>query len=452
MKLQSSFAAFLLAGMFWSASAGAQLPAAVGDTPVPSLAPMLKRASPAVVNIATRGTVQEQNPLLNDPFFRRFFDVPNTPRQREFQSAGSGVIVDAKNGYIITNAHVVENATDITVQTLDNRSLKAKVVGTDPGSDVAVLQVQAGNLVDLPIADSDRAEVGDFVVAIGNPFGLGHTVTSGIVSALGRSGINPEGYEDFIQTDASINPGNSGGALVNLGGQLVGINSAILSRSGGNIGIGFAIPSNMMKVVMNQLIKFGKVKRGVLGVNIQTLVPEIAQSMGLQEGIQGALVSQVVEGSAAEKAGVRAGDVITGINNRAVRDAGQLRNAIGLLSVGEKVDIALLRDGKPRRVTAMISERDAAAESRAAGPGAGAGSHPGLEGADIADGPNGILIRSVAEGSPAAQRGLRTNDVILAVGRTRIANVAEFQRATEGQSAFVLQIRRGNAMLVIPIR
>ena len=451
MKLQSSFAAFVLACSLWTASANAQLPAAVGDTPVPSLAPMLKRVSPAVVNIATRGTVEEQNPLLNDPFFRRFFDVPNTPRQREFQSAGSGVIVDAKSGYIITNAHVVENATDITVQLLDNRSLKAKVVGTDPGSDVAVLQVQAANLVDLPIADSDRAEVGDFVVAIGNPFGLGHTVTSGIVSALGRSGINPEGYEDFIQTDASINPGNSGGALVNLSGQLVGINSAILSRSGGNIGIGFAIPSNMMKVVMNQLIKFGKVKRGVLGVNIQTLVPEIAQSMGLQEGIQGALVSQVVEGSAAEKAGVRAGDVITGINNRAVRDAGQLRNAIGLLSVGEKVDIALLRDGKPRRVTAMISERDAAAEARtAAGP--GTGSHPGLDGADIADGPDGVLIRSVAEGSPAAQRGLRTNDVILAVGRTRVANVAEFQRATEGQSAFVLQIRRGNAMLVIPIR
>jgi serine protease Do/serine protease DegQ len=285
------------------------------------------------------------------------------------------------------------------------------------------------------------------VVAIGNPFGLGHTVTSGIVSALGRSGINPEGFEDFIQTDASINPGNSGGALVNLGGQLVGINSAILSRSGGNIGIGFAIPSNMMKIVMNQLIKYGKVKRGVLGVNIQTLVPEIAQSMGLADGIQGALVSQVVEGSAAEKAGVRAGDVITAINNRAVRDAGQLRNAIGLLSVGEKVDISLLRDGKPRRVTATISERDAAAEARVAGT-----THPGLEGADIADGPNGVLIRSVAEGSPAAQRGLRTNDVILAVGRARVANVAEFQRATEGQSAFVLQIRRGNAMLVIPIR
>ena len=445
MKFSLSLATFLLAA--WSSVAGAQLPAAVGETPVPSLAPMLKRVSPAVVNIATRGTVQEQNPLLNDPFFRRFFEGPNQqPRQREFQSAGSGVIVDAKNGYIITNAHVVENATDITVQLLDNRSLKAKVIGTDPGSDVAVLKVQAGNLVDLPIADSDRAEVGDFVVAIGNPFGLGHTVTSGIVSALGRSGINPEGYEDFIQTDASINPGNSGGALVNLSGQLVGVNSAILSRTGGNIGIGFAIPSNMMKTVMNQLIKFGAVKRGVLGVNIQTLVPEIATSMDLPEGTQGALVSQVVEGSAAEKAGVKAGDVITAVNGRPVKDAGSLRNSIGLISIGEKVDLSLLREGKPRRVTAVVSERDATAEAKAAG------THPGLEGADIIDSQNGVLIRSVAEGSPAAQRGLRANDVILAVGRARVASVADFRRATEGQAAFVVQIRRGSAMLVIPIR
>ena len=444
MKLSLRLAALLLAA--WIPVAGAQLPAVAGETPVPSLAPMLKRVTPAIVNIATRGTVQEQNPLMNDPFFRRFFDMPNQPRQREFQSAGSGVIVDAKNGYIITNAHVVENATDITVQLLDNRSLKAKVVGTDPGSDVAVLKVQAGNLVDLPIADSDRAEVGDFVVAIGNPFGLGHTVTSGIVSALGRSGINPEGYEDFIQTDASINPGNSGGALVNLGGQLVGINSAILSRTGGNIGIGFAIPSNMMKVVMNSLIKYGTVKRGVLGVNIQTLAPEIAQSMGLPDTTQGALVSQVVDGSAAEKAGVKAGDVITAVNGRAVKDAGSLRNSIGLLSIGEKVDLSLLRDGKPRRVSAVVSERDAAAEAKAAG------AHAGLEGADIVDGQNGVLIRSVADGSPAAQRGLRPNDIIVGVGRTRVANVAEFRKATEGAAAFVLQIRRGNAVLVIPIR
>ena len=426
--------------------AAAQLPAQPGETPVPSLAPMLKRVTPAVVNIATRGTVQEQNPLMNDPFFRRFFDIPNTPQRREFQSAGSGVIVDAKSGYIITNAHVIENATEITVTLLDNRSLTAKVVGKDPGSDVAVLQVQAANLAQVPVADSDRTEVGDFVIAIGNPFGLGHTVTSGIVSALGRSGINPEGYEDFIQTDASINPGNSGGALVNLNGELVGINSAILSRSGGNIGIGFAIPSNMMKTVMNQLVKHGEVRRGVLGVNIQTLTPDIADSMDLGN-IQGALVSQVLEGSAAEQAGIKAGDIVTAINGRPVKDAAGLRNSIGLLSIGEKVDIALLRDGKPRRVTAVIGERDAAAEAAAASL------HRGLEGADLGDAQGGgILIRAVAEGSPAAQRGLRANDIILGVGRTRVANLDEFRRLTEGAAAFVLQIRRGNAMLVIPIR
>jgi len=284
------------------------------------------------------------------------------------------------------------------------------------------------------------------VVAIGNPFGLGHTVTSGIISALGRSGINPEGYEDFIQTDASINPGNSGGALVNLNGRLVGINSAILSRTGGNIGIGFAIPSNMMKTVMDQLIKYGEVRRGVLGVNIQTLTPDIAQSMDLGN-VQGALVSQVVEGSAAEKAGIKAGDVITAINGKPVKDASALRNTIGLLRIGDRVDVSLMREGKPRRITAVVSERDAEAEAKSSGL------HSGLEGADLADAQGGgVLIRSVAEGSPAAQRGLRANDVILAVGRTRVATLAEFQRATENAAAFVVQIRRGNAMLVIPIR
>jgi len=445
MKIQVRLATLVCCA--WSAIAFAQIPAQVGQTPVPSLAPMLKRVTPAIVNIATKGTVQQENPLLNDPFFRRFFDVPNVPRERSFQSAGSGVIVDAKNGYIITNAHVIENADEITVTLLDNRSLKAKVIGKDTGSDVAVLQVKSTNLAEIPIADSDRAEVGDFVVAIGNPFGLGHTVTSGIVSALGRSGINPEGYEDFIQTDASINPGNSGGALVDLNGALVGVNSAILSRSGGNIGIGFAIPSNMMKTVMNQLIKYGEVKRGVLGVNIQTLTPDIAESMGL-DNTQGALVSQVLEGSAAEKAGLQAGDVVTAINGRAVKDAAGLRNTIGLLSVGDRVDITLLRDGKPRKVTAVVAERDATAESKASG------AHAGLEGAELADAANGggVVIRSIAEGSPAAQRGLRANDVIVGVGRTRITNLDEFNRATEGAAAFVLQIRRGSAVLVIPIR
>jgi S1-C subfamily serine protease len=244
-------------------TASAALPPAVGETPVPTLAPMIKRVSPAVVNIATRGTIRDrapQNPLLDDPFFKRFFDIPDMgPRERQFQSAGSGVIFDAKNGYIVTNAHVVDNATEITITLQDGRDLTATVVGSDVPSDVAVLKVPPDSLTQVALGDSTRLEVGDFVVAIGNPFGLQHTVTSGIVSGLGRSGINPDGYEDFIQTDASINPGNSGGALVNLRGELVGINSAILSRSGGNIGIGFAIPVNMARSIMDQLIKYGSV-------------------------------------------------------------------------------------------------------------------------------------------------------------------------------------------------
>src|ERR1700722_15906014 len=263
MNLRLNIAAAALAGAVFGGPLDAAAPAApLEAAPMPSLAPMVKRVSPSVVNIATRGTIKEQpgrNPLLDDPFFRRFFDAPPDakPRERQFQSAGSGVIVDAKNGYIITNHHVVENASEITITLLDDRTFTAKVIGSDEGADVAVLQAKQPNLVAMPLGDSARLEVGDYVVAIGNPFGLQHTVTAGIVSALGRTGINPDGYEDFIQTDASINPGNSGGALVNLRGELVGINSAILSRSGGNIGIGFAIPVNMAKGVMDQLIKYG---------------------------------------------------------------------------------------------------------------------------------------------------------------------------------------------------
>src|SRR5450631_2929232 len=313
MNFRLTFAAASLAAAVLAAPTGfAALPTTpVTDSPVPSLAPMVKRASPSVVNIATRGTIKEKpgqrNPLMDDPFFRRFFDAPpdSKPRERQFQSAGSGVIVDAKNGYIITNHHVVENASEITITLLDNRSFTAKVVGTDEGADIAVLQAKQPNLVAMPLGDSTHLEVGDFVVAIGNPFGLQHTVTAGIVSALGRSGINPEGYEDFIQTDASINPGNSGGALVNLRGELVGINSAILSGSGGNIGIGFAIPVNMIKGVMDQLIKYGQVKRGILGVTIVTVSPAIAKEFGLSETSGGALVTAVAPASAAERAGIK---------------------------------------------------------------------------------------------------------------------------------------------------
>src|ERR1700758_4245097 len=286
-----------------AATAASPLPAAmppvVSESGLPTLAPMIRKVSPAVVNIATRGTIRErgaQNPLLDDPFFRRFFDVPpdTGPRARPFQSAGSGVIFDARAGYIVTNAHVVENASEITVTLQDGRDLKAEIIGSDTPSDVAVLKVKPDGLSQISLGDSAKMEVGDFVVAIGNPFGLQHTVTSGIISGLSRSGINPDGYEDFIQTDASINPGNSGGALVNLRGELIGINTAILSRSGGNIGIGFAIPVNMAHSVMDQLIKYGSVMRGQLGVSMYTVTPDIAHSLGLARA-GGALASQVVE-------------------------------------------------------------------------------------------------------------------------------------------------------------
>ena len=447
-------AASLAAAVIAAPIANAALPAApVADSPMPSLAPMVKRVSPSVVNIATRGTIKEKpgqrNPLMDDPFFRRFFDVPPDakPRERQFQSAGSGVIVDAKNGYIVTNYHVVENASEITVTLLDDRSFSAKVIGSDEGAYIAVLQAKQPNLVAMSLGDSAHLEVGDFVVAIGNPFGLQHTVTAGIVSALGRTGINPEGYEDFIQTDASINPGNSGGALVNLKGELVGINSAILSGSGGNIGIGFAIPVNMVKGVMDQLIKYGQVKRGILGVNIYNVTPEIAKEFGLAEST-GALVAGVAPGSSAERAGIKTGDIITSINGITMKGAGELRNAIGMLRVGDKVEIGFLRDSKPQKVIALIAERSEAEAANAADI------NEGLEGAELVDAPNGggVLVRSVQEGSPAAQAGIKANDLIVGVGRTPVSNAKTFREAAKGANVLVLNVRRGSQVFLIPVR
>jgi serine protease Do/serine protease DegQ len=460
MNLRFKFAAAILAAAaiagpaaIVAGAAYAAVPAPVADAaPMPSLAPMVKRVSPAVVNIATRGTMKEdpsqRNPLLDDPFFRRFFDVPPDarPRERQFQSAGSGVIVDAKNGYIVTNYHVVENATEITITLLDNRTFSAKVIGSDEGADVAVLQAKQPNLVAMALGDSTRLEVGDYVVAIGNPFGLQHTVTAGIVSALGRTGINPDGYEDFIQTDASINPGNSGGALVNLRGELVGINSAILSRTGGNIGIGFAIPVNMVKGVMDQLIKYGQVKRGVLGVNIYNVTPDIAKEFGLTES-SGALVAGVVQGSPAERAGVKTGDIITSINGVTMKDATELHNTIGMLRIGDKVEIGLLRDGKPHKVTALIADRGDVDATNAADI------NKGLEGAEFGDAPDGggVLVKSLQDGSPAAQNGLRPNDLIVGVGRTPVTNTKTFKEAAKNANVLVLSLRRGSTTELIQI-
>jgi Do/DeqQ family serine protease len=454
MNLRLKFAAAALAAAVTAGPLQAASPASGDAAPMPSLAPMVKRVSPSVVNIATRGTIKEQpgrNPLLDDPFFRRFFDAPpdSKPRERQFQSAGSGVIVDAKNGYIITNHHVVENASEITITLLDDRTFSAKVIGSDEGADVAVLQAKQPNLIAMAMGDSTKLEVGDYVVAIGNPFGLQHTVTAGIVSALGRTGINPEagGYEDFIQTDASINPGNSGGALVNLRGELVGINSAILSRTGGNIGIGFAIPVNMVHSVMDQLIKYGQVKRGILGVQLYSVTPDIAKEFGLTE-TTGALVAGVAQGSAAERAGIKTGDIITSMNGVTMKSSGELRNAIGMLHVGDKVELGLLRDGKPRKVTALIAERGELESASAAEI------NRGLDGAELADAPDGggVVVNKIQEASAAAQSGLRANDVIVGVGRTPITNMKSFREAVKGATVLLLRVRRGNDTLLLPIR
>ncbi len=298
---------------------------------------MLSTITPGVVNIAVKGMVREQNPLLQDPFFRRFFNIPNGQgyEERETQATGSGVIVDAAKGYVLTNAHVVENETSITVTTKDNHKYPAKLIGRDADTDVAVLKIEAGHLTAVPFGDADKLQVGDFVVAIGNPFGLGQTVTSGIVSALGRSGLGIEGYEDFIQTDASINPGNSGGPLVDLHGQLVGINTAILAPGGGNIGIGFAVPINMARRVMDQLITYGEVKRGRIGVAIQDLTPDLAQAMNTSR-TTGAVIARVEPGSAADHAGLKSGDLVVAANGAPVRDGSQLRNTIGLSRIGDE--------------------------------------------------------------------------------------------------------------------
>jgi Do/DeqQ family serine protease len=451
-----SLAAVMAAAVFFlpiknSPAQAAQASQALDAAPMPSLAPMVKRVSPAVVNIATRGTIKEQaqhNPLMDDPYFRRFFEIPPDaqPRERQFQSAGSGVIIDAKNGYIVTNYHVVENASEITITLLDNRTFTAKVLGADEGSDLALLQSKQPNLTPMAISDSSRLEVGDYVVAIGNPFGLQHTVTAGIVSALGRSGINPDGYEDFIQTDASINPGNSGGALVNLRGELVGINSNILSRSGGNIGIGFAISSNMVRSVTDQLIKYGQVKRGVLGINIYDVTPDIAKAYGLTDA-SGALVAGVVPGSAADKAGVRTGDIVTALDGHVMRNAAELRRTIGMLRVGDKVEVALLRDGKPSAVTALIADRSDVEI------GSAAVIHKNLEGAELVDAPGGgVSVKSVQDGSPAALAGLHANDLIVGIGRTPIANLKAFREVAKDANLLLLNVKRGSQVLLIPVR
>jgi len=437
-----------------AAHAGAALPAVVDGQALPTLAPMLERATPAVVNIATENRVAlRRNPLLDDPFFRHFFNVPDQPLERKAQSVGSGVVVDAHRGYVITNHHVVDGADTITVTLRDGRQLKAKVIGSDAEGDIAVIQIPSANLTALPLADSDNLRVGDFVVAIGNPFGLGQTVTSGIVSALGRTGLGIQGYEDFIQTDASINPGNSGGALVNLRGELVGINTAIIAPGGGNVGIGFAIPTNMVSRLMNQIVAHGSVRRGQLGVSVQDLTPELARAFNIPAN-QGAVIAQVNPRSTADRAGLKEGDVVLSVNDKPVRDGGGLRNAIGLLEVGEAVKLEVLRDGKPLTLDAKVgeyvpakAEGDAINSRRAGASFEEIGPNSPLGGRV-----QGVLVSKVDSGSPAARSGLRKSDVIIGVNRQRIASPAELQQLAASSDTLLLNLVRGQEELVLVLR
>ncbi len=444
----------LLWGGLWTGNAAASLPPVDSQGgELPTLAPMLERIMPAVVNISTVSRVPVQtSPLMRDPFFRWFFDLPQQPRERQAQSLGSGVIIDAKAGFVLTNNHVIDRATEIRVTLMDGRRLIAEVIGSDPQVDLAVIRIPAEGLTAIPLADSDRLRVGDFVVAIGNPFGLGHTVTSGIVSALGRSGLGLDLLQDFIQTDASINPGNSGGALVNLRGELTGVNTAILAPGGGNVGIGFAIPSNMAHQIMAQLIEHGEVRRGQLGLSVQDLTPELAQAFGLREFRPGVVVVQVGEGSPAAQAGLTSGDIVTRINTRTIRNAGELRTAIGLLRVGERLEIEVLRNGERKVLTATIAEPSL---ERVAGETLNprlAGARFGTidESSPLYGRIDGVMVTDVEQGSRAARGGLRPGDIVVSVNRRAIRSLEELRQAVGQDSASVLlNIRRGEAALFV---
>lgn len=426
----------------------AALPAFDGESQaLPSLAPLLKKVNPAVVNISTFATKQVNNPLLNDPVFRHFFGAPNNrqPQQRRTQSAGSGVIIDAANGTVITNYHVVNGADEIHVSLDDKRSFEATLIGGDPEVDIAVLKIKAKNLTELKMADSELLQQGDFVIAIGNPFGLENTVTTGVVSALGRSGLGIEGYENFIQTDASINPGNSGGALVNLRGELVGINTAIIAPNGGNVGIGLAIPMNMARNSSDQLLEHGEVRRGQLGVIIQDMTSSLAEAFNLDAQQKGVLITQVQEDSAAYLAGLEAGDIIVMVNQKTINTASQLRNAVGSVRVGDALKLELLREGKKRKMTVVVGERrDLLSRANKI--------HPQLNGADLQDasGGNGVVVADIIDGSNASASGLRVGDRIVSVNRLAVSNLKQLAKvAGRSSGKMLIRIVRGNTALFI---
>ena len=421
-----------------------------GQAAVPSLAPMLEKVLPAVVSVQVEGTaVQSQR--VPEELKKYFGDEAPDQQAQPFEGLGSGVIIDAAKGYILTNNHVISQADKISVLLNDGREFDAKLIGGDDQSDIALLQVQnPSNLTQIAIADSDKLRVGDFAVAVGNPFGLGQTATSGIVSALGRSGLNLEGLENFIQTDASINRGNSGGALLNLNGELIGINTAILAPGGGSIGIGFAIPSNMAKTLAQQLIQFGEVKRGLLGIKGMEMSADIAKAFNINVQ-RGAFVSEVLPNSGSAKAGVKSGDVIVSLNDKPLSSFAELRSRIATTEPGAKVKLGLIRDGKPLSVEVTLDKStssSASAELIA----------PALQGATLSDGQlkdgtKGITIDTVEKSSPAAQAGLHQDDVIIGVNRNRVQSIAELRKLLESKPAvFALQVMRGNESIYILLR
>jgi serine protease DegQ len=435
------------------ASCNAVLPPMVDGQPLPSLAPMLERVTPAVVNINSKTRVRVRNPLLDDPFFRQFFGMQNAPRERIEQSLGSGVITDAAKGYVLTNNHVIDGADDIAVTLHDGRTLKGQVVGTDPDTDIAVIKIPAENLVALPLADSSKLRVGDFVVALGNPFGVGQSASSGIVSGLNRTGLGGRGYQNFIQTDASINPGNSGGALVNLRGELVGINSQIFSTSGGSNGIGFAIPSDLASDVMHQLIATGAVKHGTLGVQAQDMTAEIAGMLGAEPG-QGAAVTRVRADSPAAVAGLKAGDVIIALNGRPIHGDNDLHNAEGLAPIGSDIELKLIRDGKPLSLNVRL-----AAETLESADGATLDTR--LQGAELSDagervrreGLTGVSINRIAASSRAANAGLKAGDLIIGINQEDIGDLKDLKLALARHPRQVLlSVVRGRNAFFVPLQ
>ncbi|MHA7848694.1 serine endoprotease DegQ [Serratia sp. D1N4] len=434
-------------------AANAVMPVAVQGQPLPSLAPMLEKVLPAVVSVRVEGTQVQNQQQLPEQF--KFFFGPNMPSQRQssrpFEGLGSGVIIDAEKGYVLTNNHVINNADKISIQLNDGREYDAKLLGRDEQSDIALLQVSAAkNLTAVKMADSDQLRVGDFAVAVGNPFGLGQTATSGIISALGRSGLSLEGLENFIQTDASINRGNSGGALVNLNGELIGINTAILAPGGGNIGIGFAIPSNMVQSLSKQLIEFGEVKRGLLGIKGSEMTADMGKAFNTDVQ-RGAFVSEVLPKSAAAKAGIKAGDILVSIEGKPISSFAELRAKVGTTAPGTTIKVGLLREGKPMEVAVTLDNSESAATNAET-------LSPSLQGASLSNGAlpsgdKGVKIENVEKGTPAAQIGLQKGDVIIGVNRERIEDITALRKLLETKPAVTaLSIMRGNENIYLLMR